>query len=129
MVRHAFIAPRVRIEDVFVRADPATGRTNRVRIDGKVLGWERVKVPAGDFDALKIERYVYAGNAGFFRTEERIREYDWYAPQAGRDRRRRSDGRCASAARIPSGLFPGAFPANQRPAFAGAGCRSARIHS
>jgi len=63
--------------------DPATGRVNRVRIDGKVLGWERVTVPAGQYDTLKIERYVYAGNAAFFRGEERIREYDWYAPQAG----------------------------------------------
>jgi hypothetical protein len=63
--------------------DPVTGRVNRVRVDGKVLGWERVTVPAGEFDTLKIERYVYAGNAEFFRMEERIREYDWYAPKAG----------------------------------------------
>jgi hypothetical protein len=63
--------------------DPATGRVNRVRIDGRVVGWQRVKVPAGEFDTLKIERYVYAGNAQFFRMEERIREYDWYAPKAG----------------------------------------------
>ncbi|MGE5522171.1 MAG: hypothetical protein ACM3SS_00540 [Rhodospirillaceae bacterium] len=61
--------------------DPATGRTNRVRIDGEVLGWERVKVPAGEFDTLKVRRYVYAGNAAFFKTEERIVEHDWYAPQ------------------------------------------------
>ena len=63
--------------------DPATGRVNHVRIDGKVLGWERVKVPAGEFDTLKIQRYVYAGNAEFFRMEERIREWDWYAPKVG----------------------------------------------
>jgi len=63
--------------------DPATGRVNRVRIDGAVLGWERVRVPAGEFDTLKVRRYVYAGNAAFFRTEERIEEYDWYAPQLG----------------------------------------------
>ena len=42
--------------------DPATGRVNRVRIDGTVLGWERVKVSAGEFDALKVQRMVYAGN-------------------------------------------------------------------
>lgn len=63
--------------------DPATGKVNRVRIDGKVLGWDRIKVPAGEFDALKVRRYVYAGNAAFFKTEERIEEYDWYAPQPG----------------------------------------------
>jgi hypothetical protein len=68
----------------YVRAtDPATGRTNRVRIDGEVLGWERIELPAGAFDALKVRRYVYAGNAEFFKTEERITEYDWYVPQLG----------------------------------------------
>jgi hypothetical protein len=63
--------------------DPVAGRTNRVRIDGKVLGWERVKVPAGIFDALKVQRLVYAGNADYDREEEDIFEVDWYAPLLG----------------------------------------------
>ena len=68
----------------FVNAtDPATGRVNRVRIDGKVLGWDRVKVPAGEFDALAVQRVVYAGNPETFLSEERITEIDWYAPGAG----------------------------------------------
>lgn len=69
----------------YVKAtDPATGRVNRVRIDGTVLGWERVKVPAGEFDALKVRRLVYAGNHDHFLTEEQIAEIDWYAPGVGR---------------------------------------------
>ena len=69
----------------YVKAtDPATGRVNRVRIDGTVLGWERVRVPAGEFDALKIRRLVYAGNRDIFTTEEQIAEVDWYAPKLGR---------------------------------------------
>ena len=69
----------------YVRAtDPATGRTNRVRIDGTVLGWERVRVPAGEFDTLKVRRIVYAGNAEHFLSEEQITEIDWYSPQLGR---------------------------------------------
>jgi hypothetical protein len=63
--------------------DPATGRVNRVRIDGKVAGWERVKVPAGEFDALAVERVVYAGNPTYFLSQEFITEIDWYAPAAG----------------------------------------------
>lgn len=63
--------------------DPATGRTNRVRIDGAVEGWQRLRVPAGEFDALKVVRHVYAGNFDYFRTEEDITETDWYAPQIG----------------------------------------------
>jgi hypothetical protein len=63
--------------------DPATGRAYRVRVDGRVLGWERVRVPAGEFDALRVERHVYPGNFDHFRSEDRIRETDWYAPRAG----------------------------------------------
>lgn len=63
--------------------DPVTGRVNRVRIDGRVLGWERVRVPAGEFDALKVRRLVYAGNHDYFRSQEYIAEFDWYAPQRG----------------------------------------------
>ena len=69
----------------FVKAtDPVTGRVNRVRINGTVLGWERVKVPAGEFDTLKVQRTVYAGNHDHFLGEENITEVDWYSPQLGR---------------------------------------------
>ncbi len=68
----------------YVKAiDPASGRANRVRIDGKVLGWERVKVPAGEFDAIVVRRTVYAGNADYSRGEETISEFDWYSPRLG----------------------------------------------
>ena len=46
-----------------VRAtDLATGKTYRVHVQARVTGWERVRVPAGEFDALRVQRYVYAGN-------------------------------------------------------------------
>ena len=77
------LAPGKRWQTYVRATDPATGRSNRVRIDGVVLGWYKVRVPAGEFDTLKVQRYVYAGNAAFFKTEERIEEYDWYAPQLG----------------------------------------------
>jgi hypothetical protein len=68
----------------YVKAtDPATGQVNRVRIDGKIVGWERVKVPAGEFDTILVRRTVYAGNEDTFRGEENISEYDWYAPKLG----------------------------------------------
>jgi len=70
-------------QEVVRATDPATGRQYRVRIDGRVWGWERVRVPAGEFDALRVERRIYAGNPDYFRTEERIREIDWYSPVAG----------------------------------------------
>jgi hypothetical protein len=64
-----------------------------VRVDGAVLGSERVRVPAGEFDTIKIRRYVYPGDADYLITETRIVEFDWYAPALGRVVRseRRSD--------------------------------------
>lgn len=64
--------------------DPVTGRTYGVHTQGKVVGWERVRVPAGEFDALRIQRYVFAGNADARRSQESIMETDWYVPALGR---------------------------------------------
>ena len=64
-----------------IATDPRDGRRFPVKIEARVLGWERVRVPAGEFDALKIERRVsiayweYSLRGGSF-----IKEYDWYAP-------------------------------------------------
>jgi hypothetical protein len=59
-------------------------RTRSVRVDGKVMGPERIRVPAGEFDAVKIERVVYPGDANPGQTETHIIETDWYAPALGR---------------------------------------------
>jgi hypothetical protein len=61
--------------------DPADGRSFPVRISGRVLGWERIRVPAGEFDTLKVRRMVYLD---YFlqgvRGQSVIGETDWYAP-------------------------------------------------
>jgi hypothetical protein len=57
----------------------ATART--VTLRGKVLGWETVKVPAGEFRALKIQREIELGDAGVFRTQTLRTEYEWYVPE------------------------------------------------
>jgi hypothetical protein len=68
-----------------VRAtDVATGRSYNTHVYGKVIGWERISVPAGEFDALRIQREVFAGNSEGPRTQEEIRETDWYVPQVRR---------------------------------------------
>lgn len=66
-------------------------RNRSVRIDGDVMGEERIRVPAGEFDTVKIRRIIYAGDAGDFKSETRIVEIDWYAPAL--DRSVRSDTR------------------------------------
>jgi hypothetical protein len=59
-------------------------RTRSVRVDGAVLGLERIRVPAGEYDTVKIRRFVYAGDAESPRSETAIIEYEWYAPALGR---------------------------------------------
>ncbi len=64
--------------------NPVTGRRNSVRVDGRVVGTERITVPAGSFDTVKISRNVYAGDWGTFTFETNIFETEWYAPSIGR---------------------------------------------
>ena len=64
--------------------DPATGKRSSVRVDGEVVGKERITVPAGTFDTVKIMRRIYAGDWDGFMRETQIVETDWYAPALGR---------------------------------------------
>lgn len=53
-----------------------TGRSN---VDVAVVGYEKVRIPAGEFDAFKLEaRGSYSGSAG---AGKETRTY-WYAPAA-----------------------------------------------
>jgi hypothetical protein len=77
--------------------DPADGRRFPVWIDGAVLGWERVKVPAGEFDTLKIQRYVYFDYwEHAVRDRSEIREFEWYAPAVKQSVRREASSQYLS---------------------------------
>ena len=65
-------------------SDPTPGRRISVRVDGKVLGAERIRVPAGEFDIIRIRRVTYGGDWDGFRAETHTHETDWYAPALGR---------------------------------------------
>lgn len=60
----------------------AAGKRWRYQFKGKALGWEKIKVPAGEFDAMKIEV------AAFYQGEEvgsnggsgQLKETLWFAP-------------------------------------------------
>ena len=83
-----------------VRPNP-NGKRASVRVDGEVLGTERITVPAGAFDTIKVRRLTYAGDWEDPRSETRITEIDWYAPALGRSVRIDSNsnymdqGRCS----------------------------------
>lgn len=70
-----------------------TNPKRSVRVDGSVIGTERIRVPAGEFDAIKVSRVVYAGDTDLLKQETRVLETDWYVPALGRPVRteRKSD--------------------------------------
>lgn len=63
-----------------IRTDPATNEKREMLVQGKVLGWETIKVPAGEFKALKVERTMYLGDYDSFRGITQRTETEWYAP-------------------------------------------------
>lgn len=56
-------------------------------------GWERITVPAGTFDCLRIERQVTFQHSDVFRMGSSRFDTLWYAPQANRWVRRHWTGR------------------------------------
>lgn len=63
--------------------DAVTRRRNRVVVRGQVEGWERIRVPAGEFDTLRIRRDIELGDGDMFRSQTEVLETEWYAPQLG----------------------------------------------
>ena len=63
---------------------PAGSKPVRAQFYGRVAGWEHISVPAGEFDALRIERASYLDDEEFWRWGTRAYETDWYAPAVGR---------------------------------------------
>ena len=63
------------------RVDPALYGKREVRVYGKVEGWETVKVPAGEFRALKIVRELYLGDEDSFRGQTKLTQHLWYVPE------------------------------------------------
>jgi hypothetical protein len=90
-----------------------TGRTASVRVDGEVLGSERLTTPAGTFDVVKIRRRVYAGDWDAFLRKTNIVETDWYAPALGRSVRLESNSSWLDTSRSPGGGMMGMLGGNQ----------------
>lgn len=80
-----------------IATDPADGRSFPVTIQGAVLSWQRVRVPAGEFDALKVRRHVYLDYwRQTVRGQSIIEEVEWYAPAVNRVVRREASSRYLS---------------------------------
>jgi hypothetical protein len=64
-----------------VRDDVMSREKRETQLSGKVVGWETVKVPAGEFRALLIERSFELGDYDPFRGPTLRYEKEWYSPE------------------------------------------------
>lgn len=56
------------------------------------VGWERVRVPAGEFDALRVQRRMWFTHVDHMRIDSFRNDVLWYAPAANRWVRREWTG-------------------------------------
>jgi hypothetical protein len=104
------LAAGARWRERLMATDVADGRRHPVWINGTVEGWERVTVPAGEFDALKIRRTVFFDyNVPTIRGRSEIVEYDWYVPAVRQVVRRETSSQYVTYIGGGSGGGSGAF--------------------
>ncbi len=91
--RRTFSAPLARIplpiapgarwrEDVQMTDE--RGVAWRWQARGRALGWERVRTPAGEFVALRVERDLNLGDYDYQWSDTHVTEAYWYAPEVKR---------------------------------------------
>jgi hypothetical protein len=80
----AQLEPGVSWSGETVAKNDVTGRSMRIKVTGKVAGHERVRVPAGEFDTLRIDRVTYLDDENDSHSPTRVTESEWYAPAVGR---------------------------------------------
>jgi hypothetical protein len=78
------IEPGVNWQEMVMSRDPATLQQMKMRIIGKVLGRERIRVPAGEFDCIKIGRDTILDDAQFWRGPTKVWDTEWYSPELNR---------------------------------------------
>ncbi|MYM30296.1 hypothetical protein GTP58_18345 [Duganella sp. CY15W] len=82
--RYAFpLAPGKEWNSDVTGNNPKQGKNWRYQIKGKVLDWEKVKVPAGEFDALKIVvEATYSAQDTFTKNGSgQLTETVWFVPE------------------------------------------------
>jgi len=62
--------------------NPAAGKSLHYKFEGKAVGWEKIKVQAGEFEVLKIEinAYYQGRKANSNGGSGKLTETLWYAP-------------------------------------------------
>jgi hypothetical protein len=68
-----------------------TGERFPVQVRARVRGREKVQTPAGEFDAVVIERELIYGDKTLWRSDSYRVETEWFAPAVGASVRYRQD--------------------------------------
>ena len=63
---------------------PLTQARIPIEVRGTARCWERIRVPAGEFVALRIERVAYVQDVEWYRSQTTLRQVDWYLPELNR---------------------------------------------
>lgn len=58
-------------------------RYERVQVRAKVVGIERIRVPAGEFETYKVRREIYLNDRNAQKSGTHILEYEWFSPKTG----------------------------------------------
>lgn len=69
--------------------DPDTGKRVAMRVHARVVGSEQIRVPAGEFETVKVRREIYYEDGEWWRSPVAALELDWYAPRINQVARRR----------------------------------------
>jgi hypothetical protein len=85
------LGPGASWRDSATVTDPVSGKTTSVDVISRVQGMERVSVPAGEFDAIRVQRDLYYQDAEWWRSGVSQRLTDWYAPSVNLVVMRRED--------------------------------------
>lgn len=78
------LAPRQVWQERVEARDPASGGRVAVVVQGQVLGMGSVTVPAGSFEAVKVQTNLHYQDPSTWRSGVTERRVDWYAPALGR---------------------------------------------
>jgi hypothetical protein len=78
------LAPGKSWSETVAAADPVTGQQIPVKVVGRVQGMERIRVPAGEFDTIKVIRDLYYQDSTWWRTSVWQTSTDWFAPSINR---------------------------------------------
>lgn len=77
------LAPGKRWKET-VRVNAERGATQRWSVSARAVRWESVKVPAGEFKALRVERWMNLGDADASWGNTSVSDIFWYAPEVKR---------------------------------------------